>query len=168
MISFASEQMRQEYNKQLHPEVVAVISALHDFLKKGILNITEVGRTDNESQRIYTAIADRVLAVTDLNTLSPLDLNTRKQVENLKREEVTKWARNKSSWHKPFAAVDIGLTNLSKDQITEAKKYLFAMCSRPMWELILESHGTGPHFHVGRRDFVWLKNFPGGTKHAPD
>ncbi len=159
---FLSEQMKQDFYALLHPDVVDAVLKVICNIKFGP-TITDCVRTDDESQRIYMKIADRLLKTSKLK-LSKMDLVQLTQIENLSPIEVMHWARFKPTWHKAFCAVDIRLSDWTEEQKVELAAVLHDRFPKPMWEAIIEPHGTGPHLHLAKRDFGWLKNCPGGLK----
>lgn len=62
-----------------------------------------------------------------------------------------------NSWHLFKCAADLRIKHLTSEQQKLVAKFLIARCKRPNWELVLKDHGTGPHFHIARRDPAWIK-----------
>jgi hypothetical protein len=62
---------------------------------------------------------------------------------------------NPHSWHLFDCAIDLDNTIYSLTQLAQVEMWLKARCQMPKYELIFKLHGTGPHIHIGRRDFNW-------------
>lgn len=161
---FQSPAAEEEFYIQLQPDVRNVVEALQGKLGFGF-RITEVGRSDDDSERIYTKIAERLLASKGIGLHGP-DLTQYLAIKDLSPIGVKTWCRLRSSWHKPFCAVDIGLSGWKPESVAVATEFLAGQCPKPMWEIISEPHGTGPHLHIARRDYGWLKDFPGSLRSA--
>lgn len=76
---------------------------------------------------------------------------------------------NPHSWHLFRCAVDLRLSHYD----AMAKEKVLAWWQEKLvdrkdkkgpkakWELYTETHGTGPHIHVGRRDYAWKEKYRG-------
>ena len=164
LIFTGGKEMENEFYLLLHPETRLAISELHVEMNRD-LTITEVCRTDADSERIYMQIAERLLA-SQGKDLGVLDFAQWNQLRDLSPLGVTTWARLRTSWHKAWTAVDVGLNGWSPRDLALMAEYIHHRCQRPAWETITEFHGTGPHLHLARRDFTWLQAFPGGLRSA--
>lgn len=60
-----------------------------------------------------------------------------------------------TSWHLWRCAVDFRNKHYTPKQTAKCVDWLKARCEHPLWEVVVTVHGTGPHFHIGRRDFSW-------------
>lgn len=166
MILFPTAEINKQFSSDLHPEVHDVIRGLDASLGSNtILRVTEVGRSDDDSERIYMEIAKRLTAC-EGKGLHGTDLSQFQQIQFLSPMGLKSWCRTRASWHKPLCAVDVGMTGMDDQTKNYVIQYLSNHCPRPMWELITEPHGTGPHAHVARRDYAWLKDFPGSLRSA--
>lgn len=161
---FTSDLMKIQFDHELHSQVREVITELDEALNGG-LRITEVGRSDDDSERIYMQIAQRLLA-SGPKVLGPLERAQWEQIEHLSPVGLKQWCRLRPSWHKPMAGVDLGLSMTSEFDRQVIGVFLRERCEKPMWELIVEPHGTGPHVHLARRDYEWLRQFPGSLRKA--
>lgn len=61
------------------------------------------------------------------------------------------------SWHLFRCATDLRSKHYTPQQAARVMDWIKAHCEQPLWETVLVPHGTGPHFHVARRDFSWRK-----------
>jgi hypothetical protein len=57
------------------------------------------------------------------------------------------------SWHYVGCAADLRIWHWSPAQQAKAIQWLKEQASGSEWEVVVEDHGTGPHFHVAYRDF---------------
>jgi hypothetical protein len=163
-LTFETKLLDTEFFMDLHPETRLVVVELQAELGEQ-LRITGVGRSDADSERIYSSIAARLMA-TDPKELGPIERAQREQLLDLSPVGVQQWCRLRPSWHKPFCAVDIGTAQMSSESFDRARLWLLRRCSKPDWETVLEKHGTGPHIHLARRDFDWLADFPGSLRRS--
>lgn len=72
--------------------------------------------------------------------------------------DVSRRSSPKFSWHDHDCAADVRNKLLNSLQRFRAEKWLEGEChDREKWELITKDHGTGPHFHIARRDHSRIK-----------
>lgn len=161
---FPNTDMEKDFYTKLHPETQQVVLEVQENLGRSI-RLTEVCRSDDDSERIYTQVANRLLKAGPL-ALHGLDLEQWSQIKDLSPTGLKNWCRWRSSWHKPWTAVDIGLADWNTPEVLSLHLWLQKRCPKPMWEVIDEPHGTGPHLHIARRDYGWLKEFPGSLRRA--
>jgi hypothetical protein len=74
-------------------------------------------------------------------------------------------ARRKFSWHLCLCAADLRHRDYSPEQAAQITAWVQERCASPLWELLVEeTTGTGPHFHLGRRDYEWRRKYEQQTK----
>lgn len=59
----------------------------------------------------------------------------------------------KFSWHFVDCAADLSVKRYSPVQLAQAVGWFSEKCRSSEWELVHKNHGTGPHIHVGYREF---------------
>jgi hypothetical protein len=57
------------------------------------------------------------------------------------------------SWHFVKSAADLRIWHWSAAQQALIRGWLDGKCEPPIWEVLVEKHGTGEHFHLARKDF---------------
>lgn len=151
---------------KLHPEVQSAVQELERVAAQSLV-LTEVHRSLDDSETIYSPIGKR-LQTSNGKGLTPSDYRMWEQVKDLSDVGLKQWARLRPSWHKVWAAVDIRVHGIPNEVIALMKLWLKEHCISPMWEVITETHGTGPHIHLARKDFDWLKKFPGSLRRGEE
>lgn len=171
MIIYAREEIQRHFEVDLHPESRTVVLDLDAFcVQEGIVLLQppdEDGETPN-------------LCITDIErSLKELeDIYWRHEMAEAKNrgrviteQAARELARMRFSWHLHFAAVDL------RDRYAPVHRakilyWLTERCPRHArdpktkklvkgpWEFIHKPHGTGPHFHIARRDYAWQKSHP--------
>lgn len=164
-----SEGLDADFLDLLHPDVRNMVGKFDAFMHAWfggslapLTRVTCVGRTEEASESIYLPIALKILQ--SQTALSTRDHAIYGQIQHLSPVGLRQWARLKPSWHKPFAAVDLGASHYTPNQLAAAQDFIHKNCEQPLWEIITENHGTGPHLHIARRDYGWLKDFPGSLR----
>ena len=70
------------------------------------------------------------------------------------------------SWHFVDCAVDLRNWHYTPEQLPNVLEWLKSKTDSSEWEVVTEDHGTGPHFHIGYRDFsrrrAWEQKLNGG------
>lgn len=119
------------------------------------LYIVEVGRTDDESARIYGPLAERLVRELELG----LPMEDRERVlavelAKLTLEQRERWARNLFSWHRCFCAVRIRHRAYSRQTRRELLKLLRHdnKMHPGKWEIREHELGFPDHFHVAFQD----------------
>lgn len=159
---FATKQMEEDFYLKLHPETRLVVVELDQKMVRP-MTITHVCRTNEDSERIYLEVIARL---SKGGKLSTVDLAQWEQLKDLSPVGRKMWAQRRASWHKAWTSVDVGLAGWGPRELAVMTEYIHTRCPRPAWEVITELHGTGPHLHLARRDYEWLKAFPGGLRDA--
>lgn len=172
---FETQDLVQEYGR-LHPECRLLVAALDSVLQElgqPACHITCIHRTPEDQRRIYTPKGLDLLARIRLGAAGLLkgpELREAQALEQLvnnrpkgrtELEVVGAWAEARPSWHPRWTAVDVRNKNYPPPIREQVERWLATRCAdvggRRPWELITEDHGTGPHWHIARRDFAWLK-----------
>jgi hypothetical protein len=147
-VKFKTPALEFEFG-HLHPDVKRLGYDLDAFLfanQMPELVITHVLRTDAQSEEIYWRSFLK---------------------GGLSEPEARKKAREKFSWHKVLCAFDARTRNpgagarYTKRQMEDILAFLKKGRDPAMWELLAHDV-SGPHLHVGRRDFAWR------TKHQKE
>ena len=114
--------------------------------------------------------------------LSEKDSETAGRLAVMSSDQIEQWAEGRFSWHLVGTAIDIRTTESVTgtlrypERVTPEEEFVLcdhyqlcleghaptrhdaietwlkAKAKRPDWELVTELHGTGPHWHVARRD----------------
>ena len=58
-----------------------------------------------------------------------------------------------------ICAVDLRNKHYTKAQKTKVEAWLRETFKSPEYELVIVDHGTGPHYHIARRDFLLRRNW---------
>jgi hypothetical protein len=85
---------------------------------------------------------------------------------------LNKLPANENSWHLVDCAVDFRISQYTYEQLATAirwfeRELLGKKDTRTggrLWEVVSKLHGTGPHIHIGRRDFRWRDEFKAKEK----
>jgi hypothetical protein len=172
--TFETQDLLAEYGR-LHPEtrlLVAAFDTVLEELEQPPCHITCIHRTPEDQRRIYTPQGFDLLARMRAGGkgLQPSKLREAQALEQLvsnrpkgrtELEVVGAWAEARPSWHPRWTAVDVRNKTYPLPIRVKAERWLEMRCAdvggRRPWELITEDHGTGPHWHIARRDFAWLK-----------
>lgn len=158
-MKFTDKKTEAEFHEELEPECRGVALELEAYSLEmgfGELTLTDVVRSEDDSERIYLPIAHRILQ----RSSEGLPLNQREkamleQLNGLSREGIKQWARRRPSGHKRACAWDLRTKDKTPEQLEKLAEWLRKRCPQGAWELILETHGTGPHFHVSRKRPDW-------------
>jgi hypothetical protein len=163
-MKFATPKMAEEF-KQL-PQ------ALQDKLVKADtwltaqgwpeLFITCIGRTDDDSERIYTPVADRLVRDLELKNLkTDREKVLAGMLQKMTAAERKHWARTKFSWHNFLCAVDIRNRVYSREQRRALMNHLRFGTNAAEWEILEHDIGRGDHIHLSRKDFEQRKRLGG-------
>lgn len=118
------------------------------------LFLTCVGRTDDDSERIYTPVADKL--VRDLE-LKNLKTDREKVLAGILRDmtpaQRKAWARAKFSWHRCLCAVDVRNRVFSREQRRALMNHLRFQTDSATWEVLEHDIGRGDHIHLAYKDF---------------
>lgn len=163
-MKFAAPRMAEEF-RQL-PE------ALREKLEKADawlvaqgwpeLYITCVGRTDDDSERMYVPVAEKLvrdLALGNLKTDRERVLAG--ELEKMNPTQRRAWARGKFSWHRCLCAVDIRNRVYSREQRRALMNHLRFGASGPNWLFLEHDIGRGDHLHAEFRCFEQRKRLLG-------
>lgn len=146
--------MELEFREGLDPEVRMVIQALDAWSEENSLPrvvVTEVLRSAEEQERIYTEYADKLIfKLKTGKKMPPGERELAGQLIKLTRDEVMDWARRRFSWHRVGQAVDMRSRQYAQSQIDRVMAFLRKRCQGPAFEL-LEHDITAPHIHVAFR-----------------
>jgi hypothetical protein len=106
----------------------------------GPLVVTDAIRTPQENTKIYSAFYFG---------------------RGLSREDAAAKAASRFSWHMVGAAADFRGTSgpYSPEDCVRIGQWLAGRCERPLWEVLEHDVGKGRHFHLGRCDFGWRKDW---------
>lgn len=63
------------------------------------------------------------------------------------------------SWHLVDCAIDLRNAHLSASERDTCEEWIRNECQGSEWDIYLKDHGTGPHFHIGFRDFARRKAY---------
>ena len=157
---YATPAMAEEF-KQLPEALQAKLLAADSWLKgQGWpeLFLTCVGRTDDDSERIYTPVADKL--VRDLG-LKNLKTDREKVLAGILRDmnalQRKAWARAKFSWHRCLCAVDIRNRVYSREQRRALMNHLRFGTDAATWEILEHDVGRGDQIHLAFKDFAQRK-----------
>jgi hypothetical protein len=156
---------RPEYEGQLlecHPQLRDVLAAFEVWSYRESLPepvITDCWRTRDELQSIYVARYTKLIhALKAGQRLSPGDRDLAVQMSECTGEEIAKRARGRFSWHLVRCAVDIRSRHYDLPQLLRVQKWFETRCEQPLWEYLTHDV-SGPHIHLGRRDFSWRTQY---------
>jgi hypothetical protein len=135
VLKFKTPAMEAQF-KSVHPDVRVLVHDLDEWLfesKMERLTVTDVWRTAEEQERIYT----------------PYYL-----ARGFSEKESRQLARERFSWHRVGSAVDFrhSVKPYSQEEQDRIFAWLKAQCPTEKWELLLHTVGHGLHFHVARRE----------------
>src|SRR4051812_25312356 len=107
MIFYERPSMKEEFDQCLHPDVKQVVHELEPILEayNEMVRITEVCRSNADSERIYTEVAQRLLK-SEGKGIHGVDFTQWHAIKDLSPIGLRNWCRSRPSWHKPWAAVD--------------------------------------------------------------
>lgn len=143
-----------------HPEAVATVIALDVWCGDNRLPevvVTDVLRTDDDSERIYFKYANALIArlregARAKRRLGPKERELAVRLESMSEAGRRKWARARPSWHKCGCAVDVRNRHYSEEQIAGILAFLRHGRSEEEWELLSHDVHSGEHLHIGRKD----------------
>jgi len=166
---FATDDARHQFG-HLHPDTRQVVRELDELLvsmKQPEAFITCVDRTTSDQRTLYTKIGLNLLEryatgkpISDQEARDVLALKLllrEKQGHGTARDIVGAWAEKKPSWHLRKTALDVRNSIYPTEVRESVEKWIRNRCPKPEWEVITENHGSGPHWHIARRDFSWLE-----------
>jgi hypothetical protein len=131
---------------------------------------TEVIRLRAEQIRIYVKHWKKLVAILVGNgKLTPSERQTALEMRPKSDRELEGMAAQRFTWHLVMCAVDMRTVgpDPSKPHYTPAqlelvKGFFRGRCKAPLWEFLVHDV-TGPHAHIGRRDFSWRQKYAAGT-----
>ena len=130
----------------LHPELRRALSELDLQVRDWGLEeicLTQAIRTPGEQEEIYWP-----------RYIGP----------SVTEEEARAKARRKLSWHLFGTAADIRSKTYTAQERKKIAAWLKERCPRPEWEFIEHNIGHGDHFHLGRRDWLWARDWERRTR----
>lgn len=126
------------------------------------LFITCIGRTDDDSERIYTPVAERLVRDLELKNLkTDRERVLAGELAKMNPTQRRAWARAKFSWHRCLCAVDIRNRCFSREQRRELMNHLRFGTSPTTHEVLEHDVGRGDHIHLAFKDFAQRKRLLG-------
>lgn len=161
-MKFLEPKMAEEY--RLLPEALRLKLEAADawLVAQGWpdLFLTCVGRSDDDSERIYTPYAEAQAALFSKGLLkTDKEKVLGRQLAAMTPEQRKAWARKKFSWHRCLCAVDIRNRIYSRTQRKALMDFLRKGTNTTEWELLEHDVGRGDHIHASRRDFGQRKRY---------
>lgn len=163
-MKFADDSARlvEEYPLS-HPDLILVFSEFEAFsFKRGLPEpvLTELVRWPEENAQTYLKVWREMMRKARVGEhLSDEDSELVAELIALTPTELEQRAKEKFTWHSIRCAGDLRTRIYSPVQLAHAVSWFQHRCQKPMWELVTKLHGTGPHIHIGRRDFRWRMEF---------
>lgn len=122
--------------------------------------LTGAFRTPEDSERIYMKHATSLLGkLTHGEAMSRETRELAKKLEAMTDAERRFWARNKFSWHKVAAAVDMRNYHYTSTQLQAICEWFRRACTKGPWEFLSHDVSNGSHLHLARRDFDWRTRY---------
>lgn len=161
-MKFKEPQLEMEFNA-MHPDVRRTVMNLDVWSREqGIpeVVVTQVLRSDADQESIYTRHADALIAkLRNGARLPPADKALAEKLEAMSAAGRRKWARERFSWHKIGAAADLRNKHYTPAQLAAVMAHLRTGRAGPDWEILSHDVHSGSHLHVGRKDFLYRKDF---------
>jgi hypothetical protein len=161
---YATPAMAEEF-KQLPEALQAKLLAADAWLKAQgwpELFLTCVGRTDDDSERIYTPVADKLVRDLGLKNLkTDLERVLAGELAKMNALQRKAWARGKFSWHRCLCAVDIRNRVYSRVQRKALLDHLRFGTNTTTHEVLEHDIGRGDHLHVSEKNFEQRKRLLG-------
>lgn len=157
---FSADEMKGQL-AAVHPDLLLALKEFEMWSHRANLpepHICEVHRTRAEQGRIYFGLwRDQAKKVLSNPKAGTVERTHAQKLLAMPERELLARAEKKFSWHLVSAAADVRTNHYSREQLGQVVRWFEARCKAPIWELVHEPHGTGPHIHVGRRDYSWRK-----------
>lgn len=175
LVEFKNDRVATEFKTEIHPDIRLLIVELGQFSRDKRLPPpcgTQIYRSPDQNVQLYVdwwrglqlklLELNKVPALghsTAIPTLFGTDANFKLALSlaGLSTEQLEERARQRVTLHSWFAAIDLRqfhYTHFQKDMVWQ---WLLKRCDPKEWERREDLHGTGPHFHVGRKDDVWIQ-----------
>lgn len=153
-----------------HPDVRKAVNALDQWSIEGAFPevvVTHVLRSADEQQKIYFKHAEELISKLRQGApMSSEQTTLAGELEAMNEARRKQWARNRFSWHRVGAAVDLRNTHYSKAQLAGVMNFLRHGRVTGPWELLSHDVSAGNHIHIGRRDFAWRGQYEQSMKDA--
>lgn len=161
---FSAPKMAEEF-KQLPPALQEkAVKADEWVLKQGwpALFITCVGRSDDDSERIYTPVADKLVRDLELRLLkTERERLLAESLAGMNALQRKAWAREKFSWHRCLCALDIRNRVYSREQRRALMNHLRFGTNGTQWLFLEHDVGRGDHIHAEFRCFNQRERYLG-------
>lgn len=163
-MKFAAPRMAEEFKQLPAPLQEKLLKADAWLVAQGWaeLFLTCVGRSDDDSERIYTPVADKLVRELGLGLLkTDREKVLAGELAKMTPEQRKAWARGKFSWHRCLCAVDIRNRVYSREQRRALMNHLRFGTNTAQWMFLEHDVGRGDHLHAEYRCFEQRKRLLG-------
>lgn len=162
-MQYATDSIQLEFETLLHPHVRQLVWDLDQYSKSnGVpeVFVTHAVRSTDAQEAIYVPYFKRIVERLHAHKpLSSVEAKLALELDGKSDAELAKRALQRFSWHMVRCAADLRIRHYSVAQLKQVEAFMRARTTNTKYWEFLVHDVSGPHIHVGVRDFKYRAEF---------